>query len=250
MGMIMKDGIPYGGIYPIDDAPTQGSNNAVKSGGVFSSLSGKASKDMISDAYDSTHTYNVGDYCIYNNVLYKCNTASTIGTWDSSKWDAVTVGNEIEENYNKIAVKEDSEHLTAVNDFKSGGNGMILGMFNKEGQNVGHFVFRPKDYSQGYALELFSADWLVRAWALPYIEYREDEYASADANDLYVIPLNDRRSYILSVNVMEPYNVFASNATNADTNYGKAVRLYNYDGTTYTGNAKLKTISIIIPVTS
>jgi len=44
MGMIMKDDIPYGGIYPIDDAPTQGSNNAVKSGGVFSSLSNKVDK--------------------------------------------------------------------------------------------------------------------------------------------------------------------------------------------------------------
>lgn len=52
-------------------------------------------QDMISDAYDSTHTYNVGDYCIYEDVLYKCNTASTTGTWDSSKWDAVTVAHEV-----------------------------------------------------------------------------------------------------------------------------------------------------------
>lgn len=54
-------------------------------------------EDMISDAYDSTHTYNVGDYCIYENALYKCNTASTTGTWDSSKWDAVTVAHEVKE---------------------------------------------------------------------------------------------------------------------------------------------------------
>lgn len=57
----------------------------------------KATQDMISDAYDSTHTYNVGDYCIYEDALYKCNTASTTGTWDSSKWDAVTVAGELEE---------------------------------------------------------------------------------------------------------------------------------------------------------
>lgn len=58
MGMIMKDGIPYGGIYPIDDAPTQGSNNAVKSGGVFSSLSNKvdkiAGKGLSTNDYDNT----------------------------------------------------------------------------------------------------------------------------------------------------------------------------------------------------
>lgn len=38
MGMIMKDGVPYGGVYPIDDVPTQGSDNTVKSGGVFSAI--------------------------------------------------------------------------------------------------------------------------------------------------------------------------------------------------------------------
>lgn len=55
----------------------------------------EATQDMISDAYDSTHTYNVGDYCIHENVLYRCNTASTTGTWDSSKWDALTVTGDI-----------------------------------------------------------------------------------------------------------------------------------------------------------
>lgn len=57
----------------------------------------EATQDIISDGYDSTHTYNVGDYCIHEDVLYKCNTASTTGTWDSSKWDAVTVADELEE---------------------------------------------------------------------------------------------------------------------------------------------------------
>lgn len=54
-----------------------------------------ATQDMIGDVYDSTHTYNVGDYCIHENALYKCKTASTTGTWDPSKWDSITVANEI-----------------------------------------------------------------------------------------------------------------------------------------------------------
>jgi hypothetical protein len=57
----------------------------------------EATQDMISDAYNSSGTYNVGDYCIYENALYKCKTASTTGTWDFSKWDAVTVAEELEE---------------------------------------------------------------------------------------------------------------------------------------------------------
>lgn len=57
----------------------------------------EATQDIITDAYDSTHTYNVGDYCIYENALYKCNSASITGSWDSSKWDAVTVAKELGE---------------------------------------------------------------------------------------------------------------------------------------------------------
>lgn len=48
-------------------------------------------ENIIDDAYDSTHTYNTGNTCIYNNVLYKCNTDGTTGAWDSTKWDATTV---------------------------------------------------------------------------------------------------------------------------------------------------------------
>lgn len=62
----------------------------------------EATQDMISDAYDSIHTYAVGDYCIYENALYKCNTASTTGTWDSSKWDAVTVAEELGDLTDKV----------------------------------------------------------------------------------------------------------------------------------------------------
>lgn len=58
-----------------------------------------ATQDMISDAYGSTATYAVGDYCIYNNVLYKCNTAiATPEAFTPAKWDATTVADEIKAN--------------------------------------------------------------------------------------------------------------------------------------------------------
>ena len=42
------------------------------------------------DAYSSSSTYAVGDYAIYENVLYRCKTAvTTAEDFDSSKWDAV-----------------------------------------------------------------------------------------------------------------------------------------------------------------
>lgn len=44
------------------------------------------------DAYDSTSTYNIGDFCIYNNTLYRCKTKiTTAEAFNSSKWDANTI---------------------------------------------------------------------------------------------------------------------------------------------------------------
>lgn len=48
--------------------------------------------ESITDAYDNTATYEVGDFCIYNNTLYKCNTAiATPEDFDSTKWTQTTI---------------------------------------------------------------------------------------------------------------------------------------------------------------
>lgn len=39
----------------------------------------EAVKNMISDAYDLSLTYNKGRCCIYDDALYKCNADSTTG---------------------------------------------------------------------------------------------------------------------------------------------------------------------------
>lgn len=48
----------------------------------------------VAEEYDSTSTYAVDDYCIYESVLYKC-IGTTTGTFDSTKWTAVVVTNEM-----------------------------------------------------------------------------------------------------------------------------------------------------------
>lgn len=51
----------------------------------------------IGDAYDPTQTYAVGDYCIYNNTLYRCNTAiATAEAWNSAHWTATSIASELE----------------------------------------------------------------------------------------------------------------------------------------------------------
>lgn len=52
--------------------------------------------DPIGDEFNSSLTYVVGDFCIYNNTLYKCTTAiDTAGEWDESKWETTTVATEL-----------------------------------------------------------------------------------------------------------------------------------------------------------
>lgn len=46
------------------------------------------------DEFSKLNSYAVGDYCIYQNKLYKCNTA-TNGDWDASKWTETSVGDEL-----------------------------------------------------------------------------------------------------------------------------------------------------------
>lgn len=47
---------------------------------------------MVSEAYDSTATYAVGDYCIYQNTLYVCTTAvESAEAFDSTKWTPTSV---------------------------------------------------------------------------------------------------------------------------------------------------------------
>ena len=143
---------------------------------------------------------------------------------------------------NSIAVKEFSEQATPTNAFEIGGDGMVLDIFNKEGQSIGHLALRPKNFVNGDAMELFFNDWSGQAWAVPAIESRQDNYETADSNNLYSIPLQSGDLYILSVLVTSPTNVFASNPTNSGTNWPKSVRLYNYDGTPYLGAATLRTV--------
>ena len=56
--------------------------------------------------YDEESTYNVGEYCTHNKVLYRCNTTiSTAEEWDSTHWDAVKVTDDIIEINSALSAK-------------------------------------------------------------------------------------------------------------------------------------------------
>ena len=57
---------------------------------------GDYANQNIADTYDITSTYAVGDYVIFNSLLYKCITAvTTPGVWNSSYWAHVLVTDEM-----------------------------------------------------------------------------------------------------------------------------------------------------------
>lgn len=58
--------------------------------------------DDFAEEYSTSETYNIGDYCIHNSDLYKCNTNNTTGTWNSNAWDRVTVGDELVDHKNTL----------------------------------------------------------------------------------------------------------------------------------------------------
>ena len=77
-----------------------------------------------SDEFSKLSTYNVGDYCIYQSVLYKCTTEiNTAGEWDATKWKATAIDKELKEisssaeNKDVISDKYDSSKTYSVGDY-------------------------------------------------------------------------------------------------------------------------------------
>ena len=76
----------------------------------------KLEKTNVSDVYDSTSTYAVGDYCIYENTLYKCTTAiSTAEEFDSSKWTVASISYEFKRITNELSNKLNSNKVIQEN---------------------------------------------------------------------------------------------------------------------------------------
>ena len=74
------------------DKTITGAINEIAQGGG----GGGASTEIIADDFDSTSTYAVGDYVVYDGKLYKCTTAvTTAGAWDSNDWTETIVMDEV-----------------------------------------------------------------------------------------------------------------------------------------------------------
>lgn len=78
------------------DKPLSAKQGKVLNENISSLNNTKLNKTVVTDAYSSSSTYSVGDYCIYGNTLYKCTTAiTTAEAWNSAHWTAKTIATEL-----------------------------------------------------------------------------------------------------------------------------------------------------------
>ena len=77
-------------------------------------------------AYDSTATYAVGDYVVYEHDLYVCNTAiSTAEAWTAAHWTQTDIGTVLESLKSDIDNKQDA--LVSGANIKTLNGASILG---------------------------------------------------------------------------------------------------------------------------
>ena len=105
----------------------------------------------IASVYDSTATYDIGDYCLYSGLLYKCNTAIEEGgeVWDSTHWTQVVLVNE------KISKSGDTMtgtlRMANNNRIVMQENDYAIGETISSDTNYNEFAFRDKNNSN-YAM--------------------------------------------------------------------------------------------------
>ena len=86
--------------------------------------------DIVAEDYNSTSTYDKGEYCLYDGKLYVCSTAiTTAEAWNSSHWTAVTVGEELSDlkqdigDLDNLTTTAKNNLVAAINEAAQSGGG-------------------------------------------------------------------------------------------------------------------------------
>ena len=68
---------------------------------------------MLFEEYNAANTYNIGDFVVHSDALYRCKASNVTGTWDSSKWESATLGDladEVNESVKKNVITDLEEN--------------------------------------------------------------------------------------------------------------------------------------------
>ena len=114
-----------------------------------------ASRIRAVQPYDTTATYDVGDYCIHEGGLYVCTTAiSTAEAWTAGHWEEVTVGDELSDLKSDLQQKyEKPSGGIPASDIASGVIPDVSGFYTKPSGGI-----PDSDLSSGVQTSLGKAD--------------------------------------------------------------------------------------------
>jgi len=100
MGKLVRNGISYSGLNIVDSNLSNSSTNPVQNKIITQIINQII---PLASEYDNTATYNINDYCIYNNNLYRCINEITVAEdFNSANWLIVTVISDLTDIYNII----------------------------------------------------------------------------------------------------------------------------------------------------
>lgn len=82
----------------------------------------EADTDMIGDLFGTKTTYAVGDYCIYNDNLYRCiraidNSSTSTPAFNLNDWTQVALANDVSDLKSALTAIENNQTLCKRNDF-------------------------------------------------------------------------------------------------------------------------------------
>lgn len=80
----------------------------VNIGGTAYDVADKVARNTVADEFSTSKAYAVGDYCIYDNTLYKCTTAKTAGAWSASYFASTTVAQELQAAFTPELLHKDT----------------------------------------------------------------------------------------------------------------------------------------------
>lgn len=101
-------------------------------------------------AYDSTSTYAVGDYVVYEHDLYVCNTAiTTAEDWTAAHWTQTDIGTVLE------SLKSDIDTLSTSKQDKITASGILKG----NGSAVSAATLGSDYGARSFTVTLAAADW-------------------------------------------------------------------------------------------
>lgn len=84
---------------------------------------------LVSDAFSESTSYTAGQFCIYNNKLYKFTANKTAGAWDSTKVTETRVDNEITSINTSLAKIYNLGSSGESNDFTFNASGLSQGIY-------------------------------------------------------------------------------------------------------------------------